>query len=179
MQCNAKVRSAVETRNLRTYSRDHDVTFAESSRTCSTTFFAGVQYLQLVEGCTADVNKIMHFERDLRDPDRPRLTSKNAALFYGHRPMNRTDLLYLSPYEFTLDWELHLLKYPRNEKENGCDMCHASLTAAGKAKLAANGNETLLPGVDYLMCSSYFVIPKLNSEQIASESLLVHPLVRI
>ena len=148
---NGIVRSAVETRNLRTYSRDHDVTFAESFRTCSTTFFAGVQYLQLVEGCTADVNKIMHFERDLRDPERPRLTSKNAALFYGHRPMNRTDLLYLSPYEFTLDWEPHLLKYPRNEKENGCVMSHAMLTAAGKAKLAANDNESLLPGVDYVV----------------------------
>lgn len=148
---NGIVRSAVENRNLRAYAREHDVTFAESFRTCGTTFFSGVQYLQLVETCSGDTNKIMHFERDLRDPARPRLTTKNEALFYGHRPMNRAYLMYLSPYEFTMHWEPRLLKYPRSEKEDASGTCHATLTAAGKAKLQAKPGADLLPGIDYLV----------------------------
>jgi len=93
----------------------------------------------------------MHFERDLRDPERPKLTSKNVALFYGHRPMGRAELLYLSPYEFTLYWEPHLLKYPRNGDEDGSGRCHAKLTAASEAKLRADGGEPLIPGVDYVV----------------------------
>ncbi len=148
---NGIVRSAVENRNLRAYARDHDVTFAESFRTCAATSFAGVQYLQVVEKCHADVNKILHFERDLRDPSRPRLTAKNEALLYGHRPMGRPDLTYLSPYEFTMYWEPRLLKYPLSVKEDESGTCHAALTAAGKEKLRNNPGGDLMPGVDYLV----------------------------
>ena len=49
---NGIVRSAVENRNLRAHARDHDITFAESFRTCATTIFAGIEYIQLVDRVT-------------------------------------------------------------------------------------------------------------------------------
>ena len=75
---NGIVRSAVETRNLRAYARNHDVTFAESFRTCCTTFFAGLEYMHMLEKTTC--NRVVHFERDMRNPSRMRLTAKNVAL---------------------------------------------------------------------------------------------------
>ena len=50
---NGIVRSAVENRNLRAYARVHDVTFAESFRTCKTTPFSGIEYMQAAERTTA------------------------------------------------------------------------------------------------------------------------------
>ena len=51
---NGIVRSAVENRNLRANSRDHDVTFAECFRTCDTTSFQGLDYLNMAEANSAN-----------------------------------------------------------------------------------------------------------------------------
>ncbi len=113
---NGIVRSAVENRNLRAYARDHDVTFAESFKTCATTIFSGIDYLQLIDNVS--VNKVVLFQKDTRNPSRPKLTSKSVALLYGYRPLTNAELKYLSPYEFTMYWEPQLLRYPRSRGEN-------------------------------------------------------------
>ena len=143
---NGIVRSAVESRNLRAYARDHDVTFAESFSTCATTIFAGLEYLQMVDKASA--NKIVHFERDMRNPSRVRLTSKNMALLYGHRPMTKPELRYLSPYEFTMHWEPQLLQYPQHIKDNDADFCQAKLTPAGIKKLKLQEGGDMVPGIE-------------------------------
>ena len=68
---NGIVRSAVESRNLRANPRYQDGTFAESFRTCSTAAFMGIQVLQIIEKGMEAGNKIVHFERDLRDAGGP------------------------------------------------------------------------------------------------------------
>ena len=78
---NGIVRSAVESRNLRAHARLHDVTFAESFRTCMTVYFAGLQFVHMVENATSD--RVVVFERDMRNPSRMHLTSKNVALLYA------------------------------------------------------------------------------------------------
>ncbi len=151
---NGIVRSAVENRNLRANARDHDVTFAESFRTCSTVAFMGIQFLQVIEKGTENEKKIVHFERDLRDAARPRLTAKNTALLYGHRPMHRADLKYLSPYEFTMYWKPELLTYTRSAEEDGRNSCEASLTTRGQKKCVQDANCELVPGEDYVVKDS-------------------------
>ena len=147
---NGIVRSAVESRNLRANARDHDVTFAESFRTCATTTFSGLDYMQMLERTVA-AKVVVHFERDLRNPQRSRLTSKNMALIYGYRPMHLASLKYLSPYEFTMHWEPQLLQYPRSLSEDAAGLCQAKLTAAGICKIKAAGSSDLLHGVDYVV----------------------------
>ena len=146
---NGIVRSAVENRNLRANARAHDVTFAECFRTCATAIFAGHEYMQMVDD--AAENKILSFQRDCRNASRMRLTARNVALLYGHRPMGHRGLKYLSPYEFTMYWEPQLLKYPKTLEENASDACEAKLTPAGKAKLQHAGAMDLLPGMDYVV----------------------------
>jgi len=148
---NGIVRSAVENRNLRAYARDHDVTFAESFRTCATTVFQGMDFLNMVEKAEDRANRIIHFERDLRNPNRPRLTAKRVAVLYGLRPLDRAELRYLSPYEFTMYWEPQLLTFPRSEKEDQKGDCHAKLTEAGVTKLRAQSDSDLVPGIDYVV----------------------------
>ena len=146
---NGIVRSAVENRNLRAHARDHDVTFAESFKTCATTVFSGIEYLQMVDNATG--NKVVHFQKDLRNPKRPKLTSKSMALLYGYRPMKTAELKYLSPYEFTMYWEPQLLRYPLSPTENNTEYTEATLTPVGLAKLAESQENELVSGVDYVV----------------------------
>ena len=146
---NGIVRSAVENRNLRAYAREHDVTFAESFRTSCTTTFAGIEFIQMVDKVNA--NKIVHFQRDMRNPSRARLTSKNMAMLYGHRSMTNAELKYLSPYEFTMYWEPKLLRYPQSIEQNDDPACHAKLTAGGLQKLKGDPATNLIPGIDYVV----------------------------
>lgn len=91
--------------------------------------------------------------RDLRNTKRARLTSKNEVLLYGHRPMTRPDLLYLSPYEFTTHWEAQLLRYPKTLAEDESGNCEAKLTAKGKRKIKIRDHE-LVAGEDYIVKES-------------------------
>ena len=149
---NGIVRSAVENRSLRAYARDHDVTFAESFKTCATTIFSGIDYLQLIDNVS--VNKVVLFQKDTRNPSRPKLTSKSVALLYGYRPLKNAELKYLSPYEFTMYWEPQLLKYPRSRGENNKEGFEATLTPEGLEKLAADADGALVAGIDYVVNES-------------------------
>ena len=96
-------------------------------------------------------NRILSFQRDFRNASRTRMTARNMALLYGHRPMDHRGLKYLSPYEFTMHWEPQLLKYPTTLEENSSDTCQAKLTAAGRNKLQQAPAMDLLPGIDYVV----------------------------
>jgi len=150
------VRSAVENRNLRSYARAHDVTFAESFRTCRTVVFPGATYLQMVQ--KSSEHQIVSFQRDLRNTSRMRLTQRNHALLYGHRPMAHRELKYLSPYEFTMYWEPQLLKYPTTLEENASGLCHATLTPVGECKVQLPGSAELVPVIDYVKMSILFLL---------------------
>jgi hypothetical protein len=73
------------------------------------------------------------------------------ALLYGHRPLARAELKYLSPYEFTMYWEPQLLRYPCSPPENDKGTCEAYLTPAGVKKLSDQAGSELVPGIDYLV----------------------------
>ena len=86
-----------------------------------------------------------------------RLTQRNHALLYGHRPMAHRELKYLSPYEFHMYWEPQLLKYPTTLEENASGMCHAILTPVGECKVQLPGPTDLIPVIDYVKMSILFL----------------------
>ena len=98
-----------------------------------------------------DANKIVHFQRDMRNSKCARLTSKNMATLYGYRSMTISELKYLSPYEFTMYWEPKLLRYPQSIEQNQDPACHAKLTAKGLQKLSQPPAAALVPGIDYVV----------------------------
>ena len=119
----------METRNLRAFSRAHDVTFTESFRTCSTTAFYGQEYLNLVETLNdgkAAAPKMVFAEVDGRNRQKRRLTFKDVALLYGHRPSSHSQIWFLSPYEFVTHWEPVLLSFPTASATPDANMHHAS-----------------------------------------------------
>ena len=107
--------------------------------------------MSMVDKTAGHGDRLLHFERDLRNPAQPKLTARNTALLYGHRPVSLAGLLYLSPYEFTMYWEPQLLTYPRSEEEDGGGKYEARLTAAGRRKLRLQAESELLPGLDYVV----------------------------
>ena len=102
--------------------------------------------------------QIVSFQRDLRNTSRMRLTQRNHALLYGHRPMAHRELKYLSPYEFTMYWEPQLLKYPTTLEENASGLCHAILTPVGECKVRLPGSAELVPVIDYVKMSILFLL---------------------
>jgi len=111
--------------------------------------FHGAQYLLLLEQATN--NKVVFYEHDTRNPNRRKLTNKNIVMLYGQRPMNVSELRYMSPYEFTMYFEPILLRYPLSIEEDESGHCHAKLTTTGKQKLEKQENCDLVPGTDYIV----------------------------
>ena len=131
------VRSAVESRNLRANIKHNTVTSAETFRTCQTDSFAGGAFLDLVEhlcdkqasGCKPTYALLDH--RNIR---RRKVILKDIVFLYGHRPCN-PEIWYLSPYEFTIDWEVILLFYPLDLQQASGPKHQVTLTASGRKKL--------------------------------------------
>jgi hypothetical protein len=137
------------------------VTFAESFRTCQTTAFYGKEYFGVVEHLndrTKKSPKLLFAEVDRRNPRRRKITFRDVALLYGHRPRT-AEMWYLSPYEFVTYWEACLVRYPTTEAEGkeadaearrkgGVNKYHAVLTPEGQRKVKEQ-NKELLPVVDY------------------------------
>ena len=79
----------------------------------------------------------------------------DPAQVYGHRPQ-RADIWCLSPYEFTMYWDVVPMKMPQTRSDwTSQPSTHwdVEVTATGTAKLAAAKSDTanvrLLPGVDF------------------------------
>ena len=96
----------------------------------------------------------MFSEVDMRNPRKRRVTFRDVAVLYGHRPRHKS-LWYLSPYEFVSQWEPVLLTYPQRMNDEEREDVHAKLTSEGKAKLERNKTctekEEMEPGVDYVV----------------------------
>ena len=98
-------------------------------------------------------------EIDRRNGNKPRVvTDRNVGYKYGYRGTHAA-VRYLSPYEFTMDWEIQRATYPRDagqrfnkaQHHNDANLTyspyHTYLTESGKQKLRLR--HELLPGVDY------------------------------
>ena len=94
------VRGQVENTNLRANFKDNDVTHCKTFRTCQTESFFGREYLSLVERLT-DKKKTersaIFGEVDGRNPQKKKVTFRDVAVLYGHRPTHDA-LRYLSAY---------------------------------------------------------------------------------
>ena len=158
------VRGQVENTNLRAYAKENDVTFAESFRTCQTESFYGREYVDMVQRINDKKiieRRAIFGEVDMRNKRKKRVTFRDVALLYGHRPCEHqgemSEVWYLSPYEFVMYWEPVLLTYPRTLDDEESKECHAYLTDAGRQKLStkmqnSHGNgdkEDMIPGEDY------------------------------
>ena len=76
----------MECRNLRVRSRNHDVTFAESSRTCQTESFFGREYVSMVQRMNDHIReerRVVFGEVDSRNRKKKRVTFRDVALLYG------------------------------------------------------------------------------------------------
>ena len=83
------VRSNQESTNLRVYSRDHDVTAAESFHTAQTVAMPGRDFTAWREAIFANKDHVEVLEKiqvDRRNPSRRTVAQKNIAFLYGHRP---------------------------------------------------------------------------------------------
>ena len=71
---------------------------------------------------------------------------------YGERPRDER-VWFLSPYDFTPEWEVTMLSYRQSLQDGNHRRHHAELTEVGRAKLKANKRYhqdcALLPGIDY------------------------------
>ena len=74
---------------------------------------------------------------------------------YGLRGANPR-VLFLSPFEFTRNWEVRLLKYPKTieEDDDETNDCHVALTATGRQKFSESKKQRevdLIAGEDYIV----------------------------
>jgi len=126
-------------------------------RTSLVESFYGREYLAMVERCNgADAaegsRQACFAEVDMRNPRKRRVTTRDVALLYGHRPRGKAnELWYMSPYDFTAAWEPKLLSYPLSAKDVANPKHHVRVTQSGLAKLrrAAQDPLDLVPGIDY------------------------------
>ena len=152
------VRAAGENTNKKDYSRDDDITSAESGKTCQTVSFCGRNYVDVVE-CLNDrkqsVNSTVFPQIDGRSKRHKRVNIRDVAMLYGHRPHKDQDhrVWYLSPYEFISEWEVVLLNYPQSLHGHTSDVYHASLTDAGLQLLtdSTSRHPKLEAGIHYVV----------------------------
>ena len=101
----------------------------------------GRNYVDVVE-CLNDrkqtLNSTVFPQIDGRSRRHKKVTFRDVAMLYGHRPNKDQDhrVWYLSPYEFNAEWEVVLLNYPQSLRGHTSDIYHASLTDAGMQLLA-------------------------------------------
>ena len=149
------VRGQVENTNLRAYSRDTDVTSAESIKTCQTVNFFGNKYVDVIQRLNDKVKSdrnIILTELDMRSKQYREVSFPEVATLYGERPRDER-VWYLSPYGFRSEWKVNMLSYPQSLKPGNHRRRHAEITEAGRAKLKGNNkhhqDSELLPGIDY------------------------------
>ena len=131
------------------------MTAAEAIMTALTTGFYGRNYVDAVELLQDNIlrpNSSKLVEVDARTKGKGKITFRDAAIFYGHRPKDER-LWYLSPYEFVSEWDVQLLHYPRTLEELSNPYLHADLTEAGTLKLLSQEQgqrpPELYAGIDY------------------------------
>ena len=158
------VRSAVETTNLQTQSRDNNVCAAETVIAGPLTVtFLGKEFVDLLEkvsGTAASPTARHSVHVDRRVPRRAKLNlDKDDAFFYGFRGTN-CKVRYLSAFEFKRWVDVVMPRLPTSmeahEKDSAKGRNQVSLTASGEQKLKAMAEDEtvdLIPGRDYMVIS--------------------------
>ena len=150
------VRGQAENTNLRAHASETQITVAESFHTCLTESFLGREYVDMVQRVNDKKpieRKACFGEVDMRNARRRKVTFRDVATLYGHRPKHDA-VWFLSPYEFVTYWEPIMLAYPLTLAQDGDDANHACLTEGGKYKLerrVSDDSMELIPGEDYVV----------------------------
>ena len=148
------IRGAVECVNLLTRGLKNDVTAAETIKSARVKSFTGGAFLSLVERAAnigdGDAARV-YPEVDMRSKKMRKILIKDMDFLYGYRGTDG-ELCYLSPYEFTREWEIQLVSYPNTKDDIENPKHHVIMKQSGRDKLdnAPKGEEVdLIPGEDY------------------------------
>ena len=104
----------VECTNLFFNAKENAVTDAETTTIAQTATFCGREFLNLVEQwCDKRQHErqAVFVEVDARHPKRKKVTVRDFAYMYAHRPSHQC-VWFLSPSEYTSYWEPRLFTYP-------------------------------------------------------------------
>ena len=157
--CKGLVRGQVECCNLRAYHRDGPIVDAERITTAKCEVFLGGAYVQALDELLGQADGKPRKKRYIKTAATPvgqncHLREARTAQAYGHRPVS-AECWWLSPYEFTMYWEVVPTRVPETydewEKE-ARNVWDVDVTPAGVEKLqttAGKGLARLRPGTHY------------------------------
>ena len=155
--CKGLVRGQVECCNLRANHIDGSIVAAERVSSCNFTVFPGHVYLQLLErldGKEAGTNIAYVRTRKAPGSGAQHVREAVTGQAYSHRPSD-SECWWLSPYEFTMHWELVPARIPHSRAEweaASPDAWDVALTPVGEQKLLQSPLHTaakLKPSTDY------------------------------
>ena len=142
--CKGLVRGQVECCNLRANHVEGQIVAAERISTAPFAMFPGQAYVELYEHMNSHSDERLPKSRYVTTRAAPgsggrHLREGMAARAYGHRPSD-SPCWWLSPYEFTLYWEIVPTRVPYNAVEWNAapaDAWDVTLTRTGIAKMAS------------------------------------------
>ena len=155
--CKGLVRGQVECCNLRANHIDGSIVAAERVSSCNFTVFPGHVYLQLLEKLDGkEAGSNIAYIRTRKAPGSGAQHMREAATgqAYSHRPSD-SECWWLSPYEFTMHWELVPARIPHSRAEweaANPDAWDVALTPVGEQKLRSSPLQAaakLKPSTDY------------------------------
>ena len=155
--CKGLVRGQVECCNLRANHIDGSIVAAERVSSCNFTVFPGHVYLQLLEKLDGkEAGSNIAYIRTRKAPGSGAQHMREAATgqAYSHRPSD-SECWWLSPYEFTMHWELVPARIPHSRAEweaANPDAWDVALTPVGEQKLRSSplhAAAKLKPSTDY------------------------------
>ena len=157
--CKGLVRGQVECCNLRANHVEGQIVAAERFSTAGFVMFPGHVYVRLLELLTGDPDEGPQRRHYVTTTGPKAGSSKHlresmTGQAYGHRPGN-SETWWLSPYEFTMHWEIIPTRVPHTVREwEGTvpEDWDVKLTETGKQKLDASDRDAplrLKPGSHY------------------------------
>ena len=157
--CKGLVRGQVECCNLRANHVEGQIVAAERLSTSGFAMFPGHVFVRLLEqltGDTEDQPQRRHYVKTgvPKAGGCKHLRESMTSQAYGHRPVD-SDTWWLSPYEFTMHWEIRPTRVPYTKREWKSTVpkdWDVTLTEAGSNKLNASELDEplrLKPGLHY------------------------------
>ena len=157
--CKGVVRGQVECCNLRANHREGQIVAAERISTAGFISFPGREYVALLEALERSPDRVVPPKKFIRTKPAPGVGVQHfrasvLAEAYGHRPA-QSECWWLSPYEFTMWWELVPTRVPYSRQEwedSSATAWDVRLTPAGERKLRATVRDAparLRPGAEY------------------------------
>ena len=157
--CKGLVRGQVECCNLRANHIDGQIVAAERLSTTGFVLFPGHTFIRLLEQLTGDTDdqpQRRHYVKTgvPKGNGAKHLRESMTAAAYGHRPVD-SETWWLSPYEFTMQWEIRPTRVPHTLREWESTVPEdwdVTVTQAGMQKLesaAPHAPLHLKPGSHY------------------------------